>query len=119
MSKLDEFKVFIKNNPFLINKVHNNEITWQKLYETYDIYGPNHELFLDNKINKNTSNILSKEGINNAINAFKSVDLEKVSSSLDQVKKVVGAIQEITKPETPTPSIPEYMKKTTFRRYND
>ena len=119
MEKLDEFKTFIKNKTFLIDKVHNNEISWQKLYETYDLYGPEHELFKEVVAQKNTSSLLTKEGINTAINAFKKVDLDKVSNSLEQVKKVVGAIQEITKPETPVSSIPEYMKKSSFRRYND
>ena len=119
MSKLEEFKLFIKENSYLIDRVHNKETSWQKLYETYDIYGPSHELFKQTVSQKNTSTLLSKEGINSAINAFKKVDLDKVSSGLDQVKKVVGAIQEITKPDGETPTIPEYMKKSTFRRYND
>ena len=118
MSKLEEFKLFIKNNSYLINRVHNKEITWQKLYETYDIYGPTHELFKENIINK-TPSIFTKDGMTNAINAFKNVDLEKVSNGLDNVKKVVGAIQEITKTDSSEVSIPEYMKKNTFRRYND
>ena len=39
MSKLEEFKNFVKDNPKLINYVKNNEMTWQKFYEMYDIYG--------------------------------------------------------------------------------
>ncbi len=119
MSKLDEFKEFIKENKFLIEKVHNKETTWQKLYETYDLYGKEHELLKKDVVKKN-NNLLSKEGFTNAINAFKDIDLEKVSSGLDSVKKVVSTIQEITKGETASSvEIPEYMKKSTFRRYND
>ena len=119
MNKLDEFKNFVKNNSFLIDKVHNNEVTWQKLYETYDIYGPEHELFKNVYSTSNTSTILSKEGINNAINVIKNVDLEKISSGLENVKKVVATIQGITKPTVSETSVPEYIKKSTFRRYND
>ena len=119
MEKLDEFKTFIKNKTFLIDKVHSNEISWQKLYETYDLYGPEHELFKEVVAQKNTSSLLTKEGINTAINAFKKVDLDKVSNSLDSIKKVVTTIQEITKSDTITQDLPEYMKKSTFRRYND
>ena len=120
MNKLDEFKNFVKENKFLIDKVHNKEVSWQKLYETYDIYGPTHELFKKEIIKKNSQNILSKEGIANAINIFKDIDLDKLSNSLDSLKKVVGTIQEITRPETSEASnIPEYIKKSTFRRYND
>ena len=118
MSKLDDFKEFIKDKDYLINKVHNKETSWQELYETYDLYGKDHETFKNN-IKVNNSTLLSKEGINNAINAFKEIDLEKVSTSLESIKKVVNTIQEITKPDTKEVDIPEYMKKSTFRRYND
>lgn len=119
MNKLDEFKKFIKNNSFLVDKVHNKETTWQKLYEIYDIYGPEHEMFKKNIINNKASSLLTKDGLNNAFNVIKNVDLEKVSNGLENVKKVVGAIQEITKPVAKEASIPEYMKKSTFKRYND
>lgn len=120
MGKLDDFKLFIKENPHLIDKVHNNEVTWQKLYETYDIYGTTHEIF-NKQINKKIpSSLLTKDGINNAINIFKDIDLDKLSNGLDSLKKVVGTIQEITKPEGElSSSIPEYLKKSSFRRYND
>jgi len=119
MKKLDEFKLFIKNNSFLIDKVHNKEVTWQKLYEIYDIYGPEHEVFKMKSIPNRPSSLLTKDGLNTAFNVIKNVDLEKVSNGLENVKKVVGAIQEITKPITKETSIPEYMKKSTFKRYND
>ena len=38
MSK-ESFKEFVKKNPRLIKYVKNNEMTWQKFYEIYDIYG--------------------------------------------------------------------------------
>lgn len=117
MNKLDEFKEFIKDKDYLINKVHNKEVSWQTLYETYDLYGKEHDLFKNNLKQNNT--LLSKEGINNAINAFKDIDLEKVSTSLESIKKVVNTIQEITKVDSKEVDIPEYMKKSTFRRYND
>ena len=120
MSKLNEFKEFIKENSFLIDKVHNKEVSWQKLYETYDLHGPTHELFNKEINKKSNQNILSKEGLTNALNLFKDIDLDKLSNGLDSLKKVVGTIQEITKPDiSTTENIPEYIKKSTFRRYND
>ena len=119
MSKLDEFKIFIKDKKFLIDKVHNNEISWQKLYETYDIYGPEHEIFKEKIVTPKPSSLLTKDGLASALSVIKNVDLEKVSSGLENVKKVVGAIQEITKPITKEVNVPEYVKKSSFRRYND
>jgi len=44
MSK-ETFKEFIRNKPELINYVNNGEMTWQKFYELYDLYGDNHEIW--------------------------------------------------------------------------
>ena len=60
MSKLDEFKDFIKDKDYLINKVHNKELSWQELYETFDKFGISHELFKKKEIGNNNT-LLSKE----------------------------------------------------------
>ena len=38
MSK-ETFKEFISKKPELIDYIKNGEMTWQKFYELYDIYG--------------------------------------------------------------------------------
>lgn len=38
MSK-DDFKAFIRTKPELANYVTSGDMTWQKFYELYDIYG--------------------------------------------------------------------------------
>ena len=45
MSKFEEFKEFCKTKPFLIEKIHKKETTWQELYEIYDIYGKDADIF--------------------------------------------------------------------------
>ena len=45
MSKKEEFKEFVKKNPSLINHVNNNQMTWQKFYELYDMYGDNNDIW--------------------------------------------------------------------------
>ena len=45
MSKLDEFKKFISKNPEFVDYVRNSDTSWQKLYELYDIYGENNEIW--------------------------------------------------------------------------
>lgn len=40
MDKKEEFKLFAKKHPELINYLDNHkDMSWQKLYEIYDIYG--------------------------------------------------------------------------------
>ena len=122
MNKLEEFKTFVKNNPRLIDKVQSSEYSWQQLYETYDIYGESHPLFSNRPKNEN---VLKKEPsqdyINKTISLFKNIDMDKISENLQSLKKVIGAIGEITslndtKSDTQTSSFP---KKNNYKRYND
>ena len=35
----EEFKLFVKKRPELINYVNNGKMTWQKFYEQWYLYG--------------------------------------------------------------------------------
>ena len=122
MNKLDEFKTFIKNNPRLIDKVQSSEYSWQQLYETYDIYGESHPLFAKNVKAENTiKKEPSQDYVKNTISLFKNIDMDKVSENLQSLKKVIGAIGEITSlndnKNTVQPT--SFSKKNSYRRYND
>ena len=39
--KKEEFKQFVRQNPGLIKYVKSGEMSWQKYYEIYDLYGEN------------------------------------------------------------------------------
>ena len=39
MTKVDNFKEFVKKNQVLVTYVKENKMTWQKFYELYDLYG--------------------------------------------------------------------------------
>ena len=44
MANKEEFKNFVRKNPTLVNYVNNNEMTWQKFYEMYDMYGESNDV---------------------------------------------------------------------------
>ena len=45
--KKEEFKEFVKKNPKLISYVKSNEMSWQKFYELYDLYGEDENIWKD------------------------------------------------------------------------
>ena len=58
MDKMESFKKFASNKPFLKKKVDNKETSWQELFERYDIYGEDDPIFKEETETKsNTRNI--------------------------------------------------------------
>lgn len=115
MATFNEFKDFIKNKPFLKEKVKNNQTTWQELYERYDLYGPEDEIFTNQKEettnpeNKNSDDQQDKEKESKTDDSFSSffnmisgIDVDKISDGLNGMKKILNILSEITTGEEAT-----------------
>ena len=97
MSK-DSFKMFVKNNPTLVNYVKNNEMSWQKFYEMYDLYGEEHEIWKSYLNSENTTNSNAQSNIfdnfKSIFDLFKGVDLKTVQKTLTGLDKAIGTFKE-------------------------
>ena len=92
MDKKEEFKRFIKDKEFLIDKVNKGETSWQKLYEIYDIYGEDANVFKEEK--KDTA---KDNKTTNLLKAFEDIDVNKINENLDGVRKILAVLGEFTK----------------------
>ena len=90
MSK-DSFKLFVKNNPNLVNYINDGSMTWQKFYELYDLYGEDDKIWLK-YLNNNSNN--DNFNFKNIIDLFKGIDLKTVQKTLTGLDKAVGAFKE-------------------------
>ena len=99
MDKLSEFKEFVKDKQFLQNKVKNKEVTWQSLYETYDLFGENADVFKEDK--GETRNSVAGGNVSNLLKMLEGVNLDKINENLEGVKKILGVLGEFTKKEEP------------------
>ena len=122
MDKLEDFKKFIKDKPYLANKVKDGIFSWQTLYETYDMFGPDHEFFKDETVRTNNVNdnieTNDSNSINKIFNQIKKVDTKKISDGLENVKKIVGLIDEF-RPNVSSSSKLATSRIKPFRKYND
>lgn len=98
MSKKEEFKEFVKTRPELASSVINNETTWQKLYETYDLYGKDNEIwnsFKKAEEKKDTSE--NNISIKNILNSLANIDVESFQSNISNIQKAIGFFEELTR----------------------
>lgn len=98
MDKLDEFKEFVKDKPFLKERVDKKETTWQSLYETYDLFGKDADVFKEKKdgtINQTRNNPSS------LLKMLEGVNLDKINENLEGMKKILGVLGEFSKKEEP------------------
>jgi len=87
MSK-DNFKSFVRKKPQLVKYVNEKNISWQKLYEIYELYGDDdniwNEYIQENRISNSFSEIL---------NTIKSIDLEKLQNGIESIQSTISLIQ--------------------------
>lgn len=110
MSK-EDFKQFVKKNPKLLNYVNNNEMTWQKFYEMYDMYGE------DNNIWSKYLNDKKDNKTNDFINYLKNINLDQLQESINSIQRVIGVFSDIeTKDEN---KIDNYEPKPIYKHFDD
>ncbi len=111
MSKKDEFKEFVRKNPRLITFVKNGEMTWQKFYEIYDLYGDNKDAWKDYlEVAAATATSAS------FLNIFKNIDLDSVQAGVNSLQRVIGMVQEIGAKKEETS---EYKPRPIYKSFDD
>lgn len=96
MSK-ESFKLFARNHPELASQVINDKISWQKLYELYEIYGEDGSIW-NNYFQGNTellSTLNNQASFKDIINIVKNIDLDSVQKGVTNLQKTIGLLQDM------------------------
>ncbi len=116
MSK-EKFKEFIKTKPELAKAVFDGKTTFQKLYETYDIYGESSDIFNQYLNNKAEPKVVNNTSFAEIANMFKNIDLDTVQKGVNGLQKAIGLVQEIV-PKNNN-NIPNYEERPINKYYED
>lgn len=126
--KKEEFKSFVKKNPRLLNYVKKNEMTWQKFYEMYDLYGEDESVWNpyikgENNEKKDVTTSV-KTGItgltlSEVVNWFKNVDLDGLQEGIGNVQRVLGVVQDFSKKDTPKTQKQQYKPRPLYKHFED
>ena len=123
MDKMTNFKEFVKNNPSLVKFVRNDEMTWQKFYEMYDMYGDSSEVWNDylnlKEEVKEVATATSAIGFSDILGWLKNIDLDSLQESINSVSRVVGVLQDLGDNETNTSAKNEYKPRPLYKHFED
>ncbi len=87
---LENFKSFVKTNPSLTNFVRSGDMTWQKFYELYDLYGPVHDVW-NKYLGITTNGAFSFKDI---FGMLKNIDTNELQKGIGSLQKGIGYVQE-------------------------
>ena len=119
MDKMTEFKEFVKEKPELIHYVRNGEMTWQKFYEIYDLYGTKTEAWepYQKKTVSTSSTQANAFGVGELIGWLKSVDLDSVQNGINSMQRVIGVLQDFGNKDGVEK--PEYTPRPLYKHFED
>ncbi len=123
MSRKEEFKLFVKDHPELIKFVKSNEMTWQKFYEVYSIYGTDDSVWSKyfKTLDEEESSSSTKENfsISDLIEMVKKVDLNNVQKNITNISKALGLVQSLITPEETTSQVDTYTPRPLYKKFED
>lgn len=92
MDKKEEFKKFAKSHPKLVSYVKNGEMSWQKFYEIYDIYGEDKTAWESYLVDD-----VKEEPVSDNLNEkVKGIDLNSIQEHIKTAQKALDLVSELT-----------------------
>ncbi|MBE6156236.1 MAG: hypothetical protein E7161_00615 [Firmicutes bacterium] len=96
MSKKEEFKDFIRNKPELVEYIKNKEMTMQKFYEIYDVYGNDENAWKPYERSNPNSTSSSGLSVSKITDLVKNINVDELQKHINTAQKALGIVEELT-----------------------
>ena len=117
----EEFKVFVRTKPELVSYVSSGEMTWQKFYEIWNLYGNDEkvwEKYKEKNINesKKTSDSFSFSSL---MDSVKKIDMNSVQKGINSMQKAIELLQGLTIGKASSNAASTYQPRQVFKKFED
>lgn len=121
MANKEEFKNFVRKNPKLLGFVKKGEMTWQKFYELFDLYGEENEIWAPYLNTVSKSSVISTSSVFDSFDWLKKIDLDSIQEGINSLQRVVGVVGDLTNKNTvKEPSTKEeYKPRPLYKHFED
>ena len=113
MDNLDNFKLFVRNNPTFATYIKDGSMSWQKFYELYDMYGEESTIWDEYKQEKKKS-----PTINDIVSMAKNIDMNKLQDGVNSLSKAVGLFSDLFANKSGG-NTNTYKPRAVYRRFDD
>lgn len=121
MTKVDNFKEFVKKHQVLVTYVRENKMTWQKFYELYDLYGEDNNIwneYLNKEETQIKANNTKPANFSNIMEMAKNIDPDKLQDGITSIQKAISLFGDIiTKNNTSSTST--YTPRPIYKKFDD
>lgn len=112
----EEFKGFVRTKPELVKYVNNGEMTWQRFYEMWALYGDDEKIWSKYKEVKETKD--ENFNFSSLMNSLKNVDMNSVQKGIGNVQKAIELLQGLVAGKSSTSSN-TYSPRQLFKKFED
>lgn len=114
----EEFKAFVRKKPELAKYVNTGEMTWQKFYEQWTLYGEDENVW--GKYLTQTKEVKKEEpfSFSSLADMIKKVDMESVQKGVNSLQKVVELLQGFTVKDAISQT-DSYKPRQLFKKFED
>lgn len=117
----EEFKAFVRKRPELIKYVNSGEMTWQKFYEQWSLYGEDEKVWESyKKEEKKEDTKTDSFNIGSITDMIKKVDMNSVQKGVNSLQKVIELLQGFTaKDAGSVATVKNYEPRQLFKKFED
>jgi hypothetical protein len=116
MDRRNAFKEFVRKNDYVYQLVKDKKYTWQELYEFFDIYGEDADVF---KMKEEVKSEVVQTGVlATLVNAAKNIDVDKMNESIESIKKFASMFNSLSSKDE-TNNVKDEIRKRRYKRFDE